>query len=101
MDGFEPEISEIEQSLVNRLNEYSQVRWYQQVKFPTGFATFFLDAGCLVKPEMETVREFNEFARTQSGIGFLQLVEKARETGSWLKQEHSRSDPANAGSRRG
>jgi hypothetical protein len=50
MDGFEPEISEIEQKLVNRLTEYSRVKWYQQVEFPTPFATFFLDVGCLVKP---------------------------------------------------
>jgi len=49
MDGFDPEISLIEQSLVNRLNQYSRVKWYQQVEFPTGFATFYQDAGCLVK----------------------------------------------------
>jgi hypothetical protein len=47
---FKPEISEIEQFLVDLLARHSAVKWHQQVEFRTTFCEFFLDMGCLVRP---------------------------------------------------
>lgn len=47
---FKPEISDIEQILVDKLSRHCAVKWHQQVRFRTPFCDFFLDTGCLIRP---------------------------------------------------
>lgn len=47
---FVPEISDIEQTLADKLSRLCAVKWHQQVRFPSPFCDFFLDVGCLIRP---------------------------------------------------